>query len=287
MRRPLFGNGFPTLLPSIVPTPPFAGALKVFDTLDFTPQKGAPQAFAVTLYFWHWQNVVPVADPTKLPQPVAVATSGNNLSTALSLVPLCSYAASEIAALQAAQANDIARPIKLVDRFVVRGDQQIYAYDSHTVAGHLSGFVYGYYEVIGASVPTTPFRGLQPDNNLAAPFNYPPFFLLSTISNQTNNFKPLHLLNEDYIDLLDVNANVLWVSDNNSPPSAALLFSPTQGIILPAKVATTTAFSFRSKPFEYQPFTGGTVIQAGFGNTGNLGLGGVVDMSVYGNFLRR
>lgn len=257
--------------------------MKVFDTLDFTPQKGAPQAFAVTLYFWHWQTVVPVADPTKLPIPFAVATTGNNLGNP---VVLCTYTDQEIAAIQDAQSNSVALPIKLVDRFVVRGDQQIYAYNANQVVGHLSGFVYGYYEVMGEHIPTLPYRGLQPSDNLVAPFNYLPLSMRSTISNQTNIFQPLHLLNEDYIDLLDVNANVFWVSDTDVPPAVGILFSPTQGITLPAKEPTTEPFYFRSKPFEYQPFTGDTLIQAGFGNTGNVD-GGSVSLSIYGNFLRR
>lgn len=288
MRRPLFGNGFTRSMVSN------DGEIEVFDTLDFTPQVKAPQAFAVTLFAWTWQLYAPasatpaVGQPNTLNMPapsVSVKTNGGPA------VLLKSLTAADSVAQQAAQLSSMAKPVVLLDRFVVRGNQQIVARNLNplcSLANQMNCFIYGYFEAVGETVPSLAYRPLQPSDNLNAPFSAPPLvndvFPPDTVLEQT-----LHQLTTQYLDL--VNIYVLTGGLVVSKPVGPL---GTRGVLelpgltgLPIPIADAHPLGFLSHPFEYQPMIASSdtdnLIRIGI-DSGDVGQ---VVMKAYGHFLRR
>lgn len=278
MRRPLFGNGFPRRLLND------DGTVDVFDTTDFTPQDKAPLAFAVTLFCWHWQQYAPFDTEANLPALAASLSTEGGAG-----VPLASRTAAVLADLQDAQLGNIALPIKLLDRVIVRGEQKITVENTNancSIANSMQCWIYGYYEVAGEIVPTLPFRPLQPNNDLEAPFNADPVSVLVT-TDDTERLSDLHLLNEKYIDLLDINLTVAWGTEgagNGKDIQAGLGFPNDTFLFIPVPLDSSRV---SSKPFEYQPMISGLgAIEAGFKSSGTIETG-AASLSAYGNFLRR
>lgn len=288
MRRPLFGNGFTVSLLA------GDGDVDVFDTLDFTPQSKAPQAFAVTLYCWTWQLYAPAsATPTtgqpdiaNMPAPsVSVKTNGGPA------VVLASHTNLDTVAQQAAQFATMAKPIKLLDRYVVRGNQQITAKNLNplcTLANQMNCFIYGFFEAVGEVVPTLGFRPLQPDENLVAPFSNPPL-VNDVVPVDSVSEKTLHLLTDTYIDLVNIYvfAGGLALSKPVGPLGIRAVLELPGLTGLPIPVIDAHPLGFLSHPFEYQPMiapnTTDNLIRIGI-DSGDVG---EVVMKAYGNFLRR
>jgi hypothetical protein len=281
MRRPLFGTGIPTLVP-VFPT-----LLKVFDTADFTPQAGAPPIYAVTLFAWAWQNItpVPVLDAPKLPLlGVTVVTNGGTGVAVAQRFP------ADFTAQQTADLSSYAKPTLLIERFVVRGDQQIFVSNANPVAGPLLPcFVYGYFEAVGRRAPSFPFRPLQP-GPLVAPFSAPPT-LVALNTPATTSYATAHQLNAAYIDLLDFNTNqgALII---DAPLDAKAFLRLPGNVKLPMPLAVGAGrLLFQAKPFEGQPLiapsSGDVNISVGFETSGTLIAPDFVAISAYGGFTRR
>ena len=280
MRRPLFGTGIPKSMRTT------DGAITVFDANAFTPQAGAPQAFAVTLFAWTWQRTQPDPTPTKLPFPsVAVVTSGVPIIVA-------QRDPAAVAALQAAEVSSYARPIKLLDRLIVRGDQQIVAGNVNfagDAAGTRSCFIYGYFEVAGESLPSLPFRPLQPVTPMVAPFNAPVAVVDLSVSAATQ-YKVAHQLSSAYIDLLLLNTDQGGFSTFEAPIDADCFLKLPGGIKMPLPFSTGHIL-LNAQPFDFQPLiapsSSDVDISVGFETSGTLAPGSRVAVSAYGLFTRR
>ena len=274
MRRPLFGSGAPKL---VATTPALT---EVFDTTDFTPQDKTPQVYAVTLFAWAWQNVTPVADATKLPKiGVTVVTEGDAGIVVAERLP------ADFAAQQAAEIISVAKPTLLLERFLVRGDQQIYISNLNSAVGALPCYVYGYFEAVGRRSPTFPFRPLQP-GPLGAPFSALPT-LVSVVAPAAASYQTAHQLSNAYIDLLDISANVGGVGASEAPADGLCFLRFPGGVKLPLPIATGHVL-FVSEVFEGQP------IIAPAQNDVNIDVGfdasvtpGALAAAVYGGFTRR
>lgn len=288
MRRPLFGNGFTVRMLSN------DGVVDVFDTLDFTPQNKAPQAFAVTLYCWTWQLYAPAATVPAAGQPAIANMPAPSVSVKTNggpAVVLLSHTNLDTVAQQAAQFATMAKPIKLLDRYVVRGNQQITARNLNalcSVANNMNCYIYGYFEAVGEVVPSLAFRPLQPDENLVSPFSNPPL-VNDVVAADTAVEKTLHLLTDTYLDLVNIYLFVggLALSKPVGPLGIRAVLELPTVTGLPIPVVDAHPLGFLSHPFEYQPMiapnTTDNLIRIGI-DSGDVG---EVTMKAYGNFLRR
>lgn len=289
MRRPLFGNGFTQLLRAD------EGVVDVFNTLDFTPQPSGPQAFAVTLFCWTWQTYAPASatpfagqpDVVNMPAPsVSVKTDGGP-SVLVNAVTV-----ADCIALQTAQLSSMALPIKLLDRYVVRGNQQISAKNENPLcsgANSMFCFIYGYFEPVGLTLPSLPFKPLQPNEKLVAPFSAPPL-VNDVVPVNTASLKTLHRLTDAYLDLVNIYVSTGGIIVGGKPVGplggkAAIELPNALG--LPIPMAEAHPLGFMSHPFEYQPMIAPN-------NTNNLivvaldsGDAGQAIMRAFGDFQRR
>jgi hypothetical protein len=273
MRRPLFGNGFPVQMLNS------DGDIEVIDGSDYTPQEKAPSALAVTLFCWTWQQFATAADTAKLPAPaVSLVTDGSE-------TPVARRSVDAVTAFQLAGTSDIALPIKLLDRFVIRGDQQIKAANLNNLStgDGIYCFIYGYFEMVGEIVPTVPFRPLMPEA-LEEPFAAVPT-VVNVANATTESFATAHQLYANYIDLLTLNVDANQAGAEGDNGSAFVRFP--NGILLPIP-CTDDGTRFQSRPFDYQPMTPASNtavnVEVGWDTSGD---NGDVGLTAYGSFLRR
>lgn len=209
MRRPLFGNGIPTLSPA-------PAGLQVFDTTAIDPPN---EKYTYELTLFMWGDTPTTALAGTIVSTVGIITSGS------ALVLTSAYTTAQLDALRSPNGG----AIKIIDKMVVRGDQQV------GIATGDDVHVYGYFERQGEHAVSSSFRPLQPTNTLVSPFNAPQAVLLPT-TGATEQID-VHLLDANYIDTLD-----LFVSANNvaealpDGASAAILFPG--GITLPIDLQT-------------------------------------------------
>lgn len=182
MRRPLFGNGIPRNI-SVAD-----GEVTVLDTENLDQS----QVFALTLFVWPYQpGPGPFTNPAGV---IRVYINGGPSTPLVGLTPawLDSY-------FSAPNGTRI-EPIKVLDRYMMRGKQRV------TFTTTLDGtptptmFVWGYFEMAGEQDTGVPFRGLQPAAKPPANFAYPPAFL--ALGTSQNGQVTCHKLDPNYIDLV-------------------------------------------------------------------------------------
>lgn len=187
MRRPIFGNGFPKLLPNAVDVTasPDSG-LTVFD-LRNTPPDVQSRVFLVTLYAYFNKAVPPSTE-------LNIAQQNGNLP------------AFQVARAVPSEFSFIP-PVKVLDRFPLRGPQRL-------VAGQLgdvlpaSVYVWGYVELEDVSLPIPQgLRPLQP-----APTPVTPFFGGSLDLPVSPDPVTIHQPSNGYIDEITLRYEALDLS---------------------------------------------------------------------------
>lgn len=152
MRRPILGNGFPKLLPNNVdPAATPDAALQVFD-LRNAPADVQSRFFFVTLYALF-----------------SGVTAGTRCTVAQQngTSPAFNVAAANI--VFDAFTPFSATPIKVLDRFPMRGPQRLVAAQSDPL--NAAVFLYGYVELEGVEEPAPQgLRALQPTATPVKPF---------------------------------------------------------------------------------------------------------------------
>lgn len=270
MRRALFGNGIPKRALNA------DGVITVFDTNDFTPQEKNPLAFAVTLFVWGWQNEI-LGLPGNPPDVAVFCNTEGGGPITLNQRDRVAFAAYETA-----NETSSARPIKLLDRYVVRGDQIITCVNFNPA--NTQCFVYGYFETVGATVPSMPFRGLMPEP-LEDPFVFAPTVV--SVPAATTQYKTAHLLNTSYADLLFLNANVAVPEDSAGNawvrlPGNVKLPLPIGGAFTPLSLNTLLSEIFDGIPM-IAPSASDNKVEVGFDTSG----GGATNViAAYGAFRR-
>ncbi len=203
-RRFLTPNGVP-VFQSIIGPP-----VVLFDAQSLDPN----YSYAVTLYCWYPQD--PIGDLTDII--VGVQTAGNGgISTGA-----WNGFASGGTPIDAYRSNGNG-PAKVMDRVVIRGDQQILAFPS---AGYSAFGVtwWGYVERAGVAPKAMEYRPLQPDNNLAAPFNAPTPLGLSVLPGTTVT-QTLHMLDgteEQRMDFLSLYMSCVALGAPTGAPTCTL-----------------------------------------------------------------
>lgn len=190
MRRPLIGNGIPLNIPgSASPV-----AVKVFDTSALDPNT----VYAVTVFAWWWSS------PAKPVLSIGVTSSGDP-------VEIAQYPGAFFTALESAP--EIIAPYKVVDQFMMRGDQQMFVLNS-AASGYC--YIYGYFEAVGESAGSSPYRGLLPSNTLLSPYNLAP--AKNAASNPVaDSYVAMHQLSAQYIDYLTLKVHVAIPIESGSP----------------------------------------------------------------------
>ena len=208
MRRPLFGNGIPVLAAA-------AAAVEVFNTNDFDPPR-EQHVYALTVFVWGDTPAVALPGTDDIVATAGVITSGSTLALT------AAYTAAQLDALRSPNTG----AVKLIDKLVVRGDQQV------GIAVGDNMHVFGYFERDGEHPVASNFRPLQPVNP-ASPFSAPNAVVL--VPAAATSQVDVHRLDPDYIDMVE-----LFVSANNinealpAGASAGLIFPG--GITLPIEV---------------------------------------------------
>lgn len=288
MRRPLFGTGFPKRMLFD------DGVIKVFDTNDFTPQENAPLTFAVTLFCWPWQNYIPTnLAPILANLPFPVVTVAANGGTPIGVAQRSN---ADVASMFAAQTFDMAKPIKLLDRYVVRGDQQIFAGNvnpNSTLANGVSCAIFGYFETVGVHELSAMFRPLQPSNPVA-PFSAPVPVITSNVPN-TKQYATAHQLYFGFTDVLTLNANNGAIGNIEVGSDAEAFFKFPGANVAEQQNVLAIPFAQAHVLLQSQPFVGQPVTPAskddlnilfGFETTGTLPGAGTAAITAYGNMLR-
>ena len=274
MRRPLFGNGIPK---RVLTTD---SIVTVFDTNAFTPQDTAPPVFAVTLFAWGWTNVVPSNNQTTLPYLIATLKASSSAPD----LAIAQRVPSDFAANESAGLSTVARPIKIVDRLMMRGDQVLKVFNFNPTC--VSCWVYGYFEIVGETPVAAPFRPLQP-GPLVAPFDASLAGVSVVPPGPANAFAPVHQLTTAYIDDVTLQTNEGSLAGLEDPAAVIVMRMPGNfGIPLPVGAAGTGHVLLNAEPFSGIPMRAPS-------NTDNLieigitfaGAGNVVVVGS-GNFLR-
>lgn len=269
MRRPLFGNGIPknVLFADL--------AVPLFDTEALDPA----QVYAVTLFCWSWKNLATPVLGTEPSLLMGVVSNGAPVVAVSSFFPEYFVAAKG----QEPQG----KPIVVLDRFMMRGEQQLYAQNLN--AGSTHCWLYGYFEVAGESPKPEPFRPLQPTIPVD-PFSCPPT-LVFPVGPAASEYKTAHKLDVDYIDAVTLNVLAATI------PLAPYAVVPTAFVRLPGGykmpipmpgVGETPGLTINCTPFEGIPMRSAlasdSLIEIGFDNNGDVASGAA--LSGYGRFRR-
>lgn len=209
MRRPLFGNGIPVPV-GLVP-------VLVFDTKAVDPP-GEQHSYALTLFFWDTPTDASVGFKAYVVTAGAPAT----------------YMAVTAANLAKKRLTEFGTAL-VIDRLVLRGDQQVYVQTTTGGAGH----VYGYFEMDGTQDEPLRYRPLQPSNNLVAPFNATPAVLL--LGPSATGTTDVHALDPDYLDLLELTIASATDQEILTGPPFATVILPG-GIQLPYLSKTSNQY---------------------------------------------
>jgi hypothetical protein len=273
MRRPIFGNGLPRNILTA------SGTVEVLNTADLNPGS----VYALTLYLWIYQPGATflTLNPTFN---VYVTTAGG------APLRLLTYTQQYLDTIFSAPPGGAVAPIKVLDRYMVRGDQQV-TVDNVNATSDLC-VVWGYVEMVGEQDVGTPFRGLQPSNTLVAPFVFPPVAFDFVIANQLA-ITPLHRLSLEYVDLVTVDVANGGIDDGSFDFGCALAFPGGVAVPMPSTAFLAPNLGSgmqRSRVFDGIPmraldssdagsnilFGGGTGSSAGVSNAGRA----------FGSFLR-
>jgi len=192
MRRPLNGNGAPIVVNA-------AGDYEVFDPNAFDPN----YTYAVTLYVWAAS--------------FAGQVSGVGTITGGTPQLLHQYDATALDSLREGGNG----PVRVADRLVVRGDQQV-VFGSVTYGG-LNMWLYGYFERSGEASVKPEYRPLQPTNDLVSPYNAP-ITQVNTAAGGANQNAVLHQLyaSEERSDLITLDIRAQVDAGNNTDGDASI-----------------------------------------------------------------
>lgn len=215
MRRPLFGNGIPRNILNA------DDIVELFNTDDFNPN----DVYAVTLFVWWFQPGAAPTDPTLL---ITCSSDGG------APLPIANVQNTFLNALWAGPAvGSRVAPLKVLDRYLVRGDQQLFC--ANSVGGAASCFVWGYFEQVGSENPPRPFRGLQP-GPLVSPYVFEPVY--ADLAEDSAFEATLHQLSPTYIDLVTLDVAV------QATATAIVAVTLPGGLILPMP-SESSGFPFR------------------------------------------
>ncbi len=177
MRRPLFTTGLPQIPAIADPVAAPASALSILDLRSLSDELQSVTRY-VTLY---------------------AANQGSGAET----LSIAFREGSDTPILLIARALTAGAmtggPVKVLDRFPLRGDIQL-------LAGNGSGdgiVVWGYFELDGIDETTPAARPLQPTSALSSPYSYVPIQLEYSDAGQQ-----IHLFNTDYCDLVTLDINI-------------------------------------------------------------------------------
>ena len=222
MRRPLFGNGIPR---NVVVAD---GEVTILDTEDLDQS----QVFALTVFFWPYQP-----GPGPFTNPAAAIRTYINGGPSVPIVGLTSAYLNSF--FSAANPTRI-EPIKVLDRFMMRGKQRVTI--QVTVDGTPTpvGFIWGYFELAGEQDTGVPFRGFQPTGKPATNFAYNPVFL--ALGTSENGQGTCHKLDPNYIDLVTLDlvhggsgdGTFGWSVAVGLPPGNVLIPQPSLSNLFPA-----------------------------------------------------
>ncbi len=206
MRRPLFGNGIPLLVAGGGPT-------QVFDTTEADPP-GEHYTYALTLFGWE--------DPSD-GVTISLITEGNASSYAL-------YSASEYDALRFPNNG----ACKMVDRIVLRGDQQVFVLPADDL------HVFGYFERVGFQAEAHNYRPLEPTTPVAPNFSPSPSFLVGAGGSGAQGPLTVHQMTSEYIDYLDLSvAGAIVAAGPTGTPGGTITFPG--GVVLDIEMVADAA----------------------------------------------
>lgn len=230
MRRPILGNGIPRNILNA------DGYVTILDTTALDPK----QTYALTLFLW-WYGVegTGIVAPT-----VEVAVSTNGGAEQLVGGFPSTYLDTIWTSPAAPGAGANIRPLKVLDRYMVRGNQKVVARNINADPTSLYCYVWGYFEPMGGDDAIGPFRGLQPAVPVA-PFNYPPVAYSYLAAAEQTQTQTLHQLSATHIDVLTIDAFTFvpgGYAGSAPEVSTTIVFPGGVGVTLPT---TITQVPFR------------------------------------------
>jgi hypothetical protein len=271
MRRPLFGNGIPKNVLNA------DGVVPVFDTSGLDPKV----VYALTIFCWSWKNLptpILAAEPNLL---IGVVSDGQPV------VAVAAFSPTFFFGLKSQQPQG--QPVLVLDRYLMRGNQQLFVQNDDPGLLATSCWLYGYFEAVGESPISNPFRPLQP-GPLVPPFSPSPT-LVFPVGPNASEYKTAHKLDANFVDALTL--NVL----DASKPLAAYGVLPLAFVRLPGglkmplpmpPVGAPAGEAIDCTPFDSIPMrapsAADNLIEIGFDNNGNVASGAA--LSGFGRFRR-
>lgn len=260
MRRPLFENGIPRNILNA------DGIVEVFDAEALDENA----VYALTLYLWWYKGGVAPADEPSLIMRTDPGT-GNEFIGNVSAAVLADI-------WTAPAATDRLAPLKILDRYMTRGTQNVTL--ANGVAASTSCWVWGYFEQVGDQEISRPFRGLQPAP-LADPFSFAPVNLL-VAADQTRT-GVLHQLDPNYIDKVTLDLALLGDTAEAADIDASVTLPG--GITIPM---SSGGSGFPVRMFDGIPMRAPSAADAdiSLSGTGAAGLAKAYALCGYGSFDR-
>lgn len=187
MRRPIFGNGIPR---NILSTD---GAVEVFDAEALDENA----VYALTLYLWWFKGgAAPIEEPSLVMR--TDPGTGPEFIGAVTAAVLTNI-------WTAPAATDRLAPLKILDRYMTRGTQNV-TLQNTVASATTSCWIWGFFEQVGDQEMSRPFRGLQP-SPLQDPFTFAPTQLLVAADEDKSGV--LHQLDPNYIDRVTLDLALL------------------------------------------------------------------------------
>lgn len=270
MRRPLFGNG----IPKNILNPD--GQVLILDTgaLD----RGT--VYALTLYAWVWKSAFANAAATEPDLGLTLTTSGGSPES------LAAYFATFFEAWKDSVKPQKIAPIKVLDRFLMRGDQQVHAGNANALS--TSCFLYGYFEAMGEVPIGEPYRPLQP-GALVAPYSPVPVHVQPAGAGATE-YKTAHKLDAAYLDQIILDVTYFKIAVPDLDIGSAFIRLPG-GIKMPLATPGDgdgiETGALTSRVFDGIPMKAsddGNLIEVGFETNGAVGDASA--LTAFGNFRR-
>ena len=262
MRRPIFGNGIPRNILNA------DGVVEVFDAEALDENA----VYALTLYLWWFKGgAAPIEEPSLLMR--TDPGTGTEFIGAVTAAVLTNI-------WTAPAATDRLAPLKILDRYMTRGTQNVTLQNS-VASASTSCWIWGYFEQVGDQEMSRPFRGLQPTTP-QDPFSFAPTQLL--VVALEDKTAVLHQLDPNYIDRLTLDLALLGDTAGDAADITASVSLPG-GITIPM---SSGGSGFPVRMFDGIPMRAPSAadVNISLNGAGAAGLGKAYALCGYGSFDR-
>ncbi len=250
------------------------GQVTILDTSELDPK----MVYAVTLYCWPWTAALVPSDATEPALGLTVASDGDPA------VEVAAFFQTFFEAWKLSAEPLKSSPLVLLDRYMMRGDQQL-------VAGNANGasdscFLYGFFEAVGEQSVPEPFRPLQP-GALVAPF-IPEPTSVHPVGPNASEYETAHLLDAKLLDAVRLNVSYFRISLPDGDIGAAFVRLPG-GVKMPLPTPSTGEIdALTCTPFDGIPMRAPSAadnkIEVGFDDSGAVVSGAA--LTAFGAFRR-